>query len=1014
MTKHKLFAMIVLAAVGVGLLASYLTHSFVFSDEREPLRLAVVAPLTGDEAALGQALREGVELETVRINQAGGLNGRKIKVLTFDDGNNPERAVAVAREVIGSGVMAVIGHTRAVTLAAAEPLYAAAKLPMLTLAADVLAKPKGEVPFAARLLSDETYEIRFLANYLRNVIGEKSVHLLYEESPRGVALASAFDETMQRFGTRVVYRWALTPGSANLKTQAAAAARELLDGKLPGTVLVIADPADSAQAVSALRSTGLRNAIAGTRSFATDSFIEVLKHDWQGPGSVESTINGSLLTAPMLYDVSGAAAQNFRTDFIAQFNHAPDWIAAYASDAARLLLTSLQSELVNARIADDELRTHLAQRLTDQVSSGKPIDGINGPIVLNAQGRDIHPPLIGTYDGIDLISTLIQLVPIREEGVGDLLQQFIEGRALYVNDRFMYRTNVVYAGVRPANVSQLYVREGTVEQEFQVWFRWRGDFEPQDIVFSNAVTPIRLEKPEHEAKTGDMQYRSYRVKGKFFINFSTVRRAFDTKLIGVSFSHRLLSRHNLMYVTDVLGMGMTRNNTLQTVLEASSMVTGPKDEEGIQELIGQAIHAIRKFLYADSSLGDPLIKLLSRTNLLAGTPGWIIDKAWLSQDIVSRSSEGDPKFVGFGRPSPEFSKVEMGAILKPDLIRARDVIPGQYFLYIAILSFIGAVLAVVLDRRKTQQDWRVQTFFIRLVTWPLLLIAVGNLLLDYALLYASSSVINSIWMFYQVAHWFVPAALVAIAMERFLWAPLEKRTQRKIPNIIRLLSALVVFVVALVGVVANVFEQTITSILATTGLSAMIVGLAIKDSIANVFAGIIINLEKPFGIGDFIKVGNTVGKVVDITWRTTRIEVDAGHIVSLPNAKISEAELHNLSRTSAGVSCELKVMVDSDLDPELVRPLLAEAIKGCKQILTDKDGVPDVKVSVGGVKNENQAWITTYSVSFNVKMMPHFSKVKDYFWPRLWKQFHEAGVSWKAGEDMANRSHVPSATADHA
>jgi potassium-dependent mechanosensitive channel len=1004
MSKQKLFLTILLAAAGIALVIASLVRFYMFGPSDQPaLPLAVVGPLSGDEAALGRSLLEGVELEVARINQSGGLAGRKFVVLSFDDGNDPQQARIAAKAAVDSGALAVIGHTRSDTLEAAEPIYAAANLPALTLSADLTARPASEKPFAARLLTDETYEIRFLSNYLRNVIGEKTVHLLYEDSSRGLALADAFDETLQRFGTRVVYRWPLTPNSPLVSDQAAAAAKELMDGKLPGTVLVIADSVDSARAVATLRASGLLNPIAGTRVFATDSFLQVLKREWRGSGSVEAALTGSLLTVPMLYDVVGQAAQDFRTNFIARFNHAPDWVAAYANDAARLILSDLGADVSDSGGQEAAgWRANLLERLSMPSIARSPVLGLNGLITLNPQGRDIRPPLIGTYDGIDLISTLIQLVPIREEGFSNLMQQFVEGRALYVNDRFMYRTNVVYTGIRPYAISNLNAREGTADEEFQIWFRWRGDFEPQDIVFGNAVTPIVLEKPEHEIKIGDMQYRSYRVKGTFFLGFSNVRRAFDTQLIGVVFTHRLLSRHNLMYVTDVLGMGITRNKTLQNVLETSNRSV-VSQEEGVREIVGKLALTIRDFLQSDTQLSDPLINLLSHSNLLAGTPGWVIDKAWLSQDTVIRGSDGDPNFVGFGRPAPEFSQLEMGTILKPDLIRARDVIPSEHFLYIAVFSAIGALLAMLLDRRQKKSQWGIQTFVLRLITWPLLLVSLGNLVLDYALAVATPSVVNLIWTTYQVAIWFVPAGLLTLAIRRFVWAPLEQRTQRKIPDIMRLLADLIVFMFALIGVMAHVFQQDITSMLAATGLSAMIIGLAIKDSIANVFAGIIINLEKPFGIGDSIKVNNTSGKVVDITWRTTRIELE-GHMASIPNAKISESELHNLSRASAGYECNLKVVVDSSIDPEKVRSLLAKAIDECPYVLT-KDDQPDISITVKGVTNQNQVWLTAYNVGFRVEAPAHTAKSEDYFWPRLWRQFHEAGIRWKDGvEDSEKKS----------
>jgi potassium-dependent mechanosensitive channel len=994
LSKKNLFLVILITAGLIAMLVASIAHFYLyFNANQSPIKLAVVAPLTGEEAVSGQAIREGVELAVEQLNKSGGIDGHYLKVLAFDDKNTPEQAVIAAQEAIKSGAVAVIGHLDAAILAAAKPIYTAAQIPVLTLAADLNPASDKEKTVVKHLLNDETYEIRFLANYLRNVIGEKTVHLLYEDSTRGVALAQAFDETLQRFGTRVVYQWAFPSSDGALEDRVQKAAKELVDGKLPGTILVIANPAESARAVAILRTNGVRNAIAGTRSFATQSFKTAFNQKWQGSGSVESALTGTLLSAPMLYDVAGAAAQNFSADFFSRFHHSSDWLAAYANDAANLIITTLHSQNQIHKYAEAEITKTLAISLTNRTNTD-PFLGLNGLLVIDPKGRDIRPPLIGVFDGSDLISALIQLVPIREEGTGNLLQQFMEGRALYVNDRFMYRTNVVYSGIRPLNIANLSVREGTAEQEFLIWFRWRGDFSPQDIVFKNAVTPIRLETPENEGNIGEMQYRVYRVRGKFFVNFSSVPRAFDTKLVGFAFTHRLLSRHNLMYVSDVLGMGVTHNKTLQSLLTSGAGVTSESEDNGIREILGTVLLAIRNFLSSDDQQNDPLINLLSRGNLLAGTPGWIIEKAWLSQEIVSRSSDGDPKFVGFGHPNPEFSQLEMGTILKPDLIRARDVIPSQLFIYIATFSIIGVLLAHMLKRKKSRYDWKIQSFALHLISWPLLTVSLGNLLLDYALLYATPSVVNLIWMAYQTALWLVPAGLVAVAIEQFVWIPLEKRTQRKIPNIMRLLTNIFVLGLAMFGIIANVFEQTITNLLAATGLSAMIVGLAVKDSIANVFAGIILNLEKPFTIGDSIKVANTTGKVLDITWRTTRIELDAGHIVTLPNAKISEVELHNLSRASNGYECILKVMVGANINPEKVRPLLEEAIKDCPYIMI-KDGAANVTIRTRNTSNVNQVWLTSYTIGFQVEKMVFIFRSEDYFWPRLWKGFRDAGLTWE-------------------
>lgn len=1008
--KPRLFLLILLFCGVIATIVSLLMN-FLFLDASRlvPLRIAVVAPLSGEEAILGRSMLEGAESKVAEINRLGGIMGRKISIVRIDDANHSERAKISASEAVASGAIAVIGHTNNLTLNVARPVYAEHKLGVITLAADQIQSTSERTP-ESRLLVAEDYEIRFLANYIRNVIGEKTVHILYEDSPRGEALSNLFDETMQRFGTKVLYRWSLTPESPKLSAQITAAAQQLNEGKLPGTILIIADPITSAHAVVGLRMNGIRNPIAGTRTLATDSFLDALKKNWNGTTSVEAALNSTLLSTPMLFDVAGESAQNFRTEFIAQFKHAPDWVAAYANDAVKAIVENLYLHMVDSNTADEILRTKLFQTLSNPSPSVSPsdqtltIEGVNGQIILNARGREIHPPLIGVYDGIDLISTMTQLIPIREEGIGNLLQQFVEGRALYVNDRFMYKTNVVYTGIQPANVYSFDTNESTLEAEFLIWFRWRGNFEPEDVIFTNAVTPIQLKKPDHEEKTKDINYRVYRVRGKFFMNFSNVARAFDTKLIGLTFHHRLLSRHNLMYVNDVLGMGMTRDVTLKGILnESGAAVVARKREEGILGILIERLRLLGQYLYSESNLSDPLLGMINQTNVLAGVSGWVIEKAWISQDIVPRNSQGDPSYVGFGRPVPDFSKVELGIILKPDLIRARDIIPSQYFWYIAIFAGFGSLLAYMLDRKYGKHYWRVQTFVLRLVFWPLLLVSLGNIVLDDASHYATPGVVSNLWTIYSVSNWLIPTLLIIIAVDRFIWMTLEQRTQRRIPNIVRLLTNSVIFLLALLGIVAQVFDQSVTSLLATTGLSAMIVGLAIRSSIANVFSGIILNVEKPFSIGDKIEFPISTrqtlkGKVVDITWRTTLIEHELGHLVSVPNGKLSEAPIHNLSvGGKGGFLCDLLIYVDPQVNQDKVLPLLKAAITGNPHIL-DRSGSPPFSVVLLGVRNIGESWRALYRVRFYVKGNPDgkpvCTKAGDVFWKQLLKNFHEAGVTW--------------------
>ena len=206
---------------------------------------------------------------------------------------------------------------------------------------------------------------------------------------------------------------------------------------------------------------------------------------------------------------------------------------------------------------------------------------------------------------------------------------------------------------------------------------------------------------------------------------------------------------------------------------------------------------------------------------------------------------------------------------------------------------------------------------------------------------------------FRALWWFVPAWLINLAVERFFWTPLEKRTGRAIPRIVRIFAAMLVYILALLGVTAFVFEQKVTSLLATSGVLAMIIGLAVQMNLSNIFSGIAINVERPFRMGDWIKIDDyEPGQVVGITWRTTRIETVDNNIVCIPNSVASDSTLINFSYPHEAYRAELSVHVDPGAKPEWVEKILFDAVLATEGVHQDPGPygvVPRCAGMVGGI-----------------------------------------------------------------
>jgi MscS family membrane protein len=92
-----------------------------------------------------------------------------------------------------------------------------------------------------------------------------------------------------------------------------------------------------------------------------------------------------------------------------------------------------------------------------------------------------------------------------------------------------------------------------------------------------------------------------------------------------------------------------------------------------------------------------------------------------------------------------------------------------------------------------------------------------------------------------------------------------------------------------------VFNLNISSIIAGLGIGGLAFALAAKETLENLLGSFTIFLDKPFGLGDYIQFGNTFGTVDKIGFRSTRIITDEKSIITVPNKKLVDTELNNLS-----------------------------------------------------------------------------------------------------------------------
>ncbi|TWA57894.1 branched-chain amino acid transport system substrate-binding protein [Azospirillum baldaniorum] len=984
LTKKARFALILAAAMLVTVLVSLVVRAgFLGDTAREPLTVAVVGPLSGPDAALGLALRKGAALRADTINAAGGIAGRPVVVKPFDDEGDKGKSLEIARRVSNDpSVLAVIGHTPDAT-DSATAIYAQRQIPLIAPRPLVRPADAAPSPWLFSITLDRTHETRFLANYVRNVVGEPTVAIVREDSEQAASQAGQFDAILQRFGTKLVGQWTFAPGRGGAGALPALA--QAVKEKMPtGAVVVIGSAVDSARVVVALRDAGVRNLIAGSSEMASSAFrTEIVAQTQANPKALtpEAYGHGLLVSSPVLFDTANERAQRFYGQYVKRFNAVPDWAAALGADGVDLIAGAIAKTNTATGKPDGEA---LRRAIADHDRAETAFQGTVGTWTFDNRGQATLPVMMASYNGLNPVAALTQLQPIREAGVSNFLEEVTKGRALYVNDRFMYKTDVIYTGVQLHEIRDLNPDANEATLNLTIWFRYRGAFNPADVVFTNAVKPVELGKPYREERGEVTTYVAYRIEGRFALNVFDQRPPYGSQTVGVSFRHRTQNRNTVMFVTDVLGMSLVDTNDFVEKLKAMAAAeTASAVDPGLADRFRRALEG--------ESESSTLLDQLRAKRVLAPSPGWRLSRAWISQDVASVGSEGDPNYVGFGRPQPDFSRVDFGVVAAPDSPAARDFIHRDFFVYIAIFSAVLAVFAAFMDRRDRGQFWKIQTLFMRILSWPLLLMSAGNIVLDQAVATLPPSGIAMVVNGVNVLWWIVPAILVDRTLERFVWTPLEIRTQRKIPGIVRRFSTLIVFGFAGCGIIAFVLKQPITSLLAASGLVGMVIGLAIQANIANVFSGIVLNIERPFQIGDSIQITDLVrGVVVDMTWRTVRIRNVAGFIVAMPNAKVSEATVINFSAVDR-VSMKLEYYADARHDPGQMGGLLTTALQNADKVMPSATGGPPF-VRYDGIRGVNGQWLCKYNLFFWVEDYDASFVVPELVWRSVYRTLAEAGI----------------------
>jgi len=294
------------------------------------------------------------------------------------------------------------------------------------------------------------------------------------------------------------------------------------------------------------------------------------------------------------------------------------------------------------------------------------------------------------------------------------------------------------------------------------------------------------------------------------------------------------------------------------------------------------------------------------------------------------------------------------------------VIMGYFFAKL-VSNYVPHVLFIALDKFDKEQKYAVARDIVGLIKKLIFqLIFFASILLAIKLIVVSAEVFITILksMMVVVIGTFISNAIKTILRQIAHTADESDDTKLIQPSTLPLFenSISILIVLAIIYQVFSLWGIDITALLASAGIAAMAIGMAMKDTLADIIAGILILTDPPFKIGDNIQINGKIrGTVKKIGMRNTRIFTDENIEIIVPNALIGNTQVINESSSDdKALRIQFNVHVAYGCDAEEIRNLLIDIAQNSKNILKDQP----IFVRVGSVTPENirfglYGWIAT-------------------------------------------------------
>jgi small-conductance mechanosensitive channel len=295
-----------------------------------------------------------------------------------------------------------------------------------------------------------------------------------------------------------------------------------------------------------------------------------------------------------------------------------------------------------------------------------------------------------------------------------------------------------------------------------------------------------------------------------------------------------------------------------------------------------------------------------------------------------------------------------------------------------VLAVVGMVITRILLRKYPA--WRLLVQFIFLLALTALLTHAH--IVPWEVAPGDTPVIERGFVALAKIVWWVNAAWLLTGSAR-VFLILERRPRES--RLVQDLIVGVIYVGAALSVVAYVFSVPVGALIATSGVFAIILGLALQSTLADVFSGIALNLSKPYEVGDWIVLSDgSEGLVIETNWRATHLLNGSNDLVVLPNSSLAKAQLTNMSSPNRSHGVKLRIRLVPTMAPSGIDKIMRTVLLSSNSIMPTPAPTTEIK--------SLDAQAIEFELSFRVRDFSIASAARHEVYDLIYRHARAAGL----------------------